>query len=65
MVTDLYAHSCDADRKQSSKLFNEVFYQAKNRSTSDREDTEIEEVIKAVKKHPELLKMLQNLLINL
>lgn len=66
MVTDLYAHTCDADRKQSSQWFNEIFYRSNIQDASETVDAdEIDEVVKTLKEHPELLSILQNLLINL
>lgn len=64
MVTDLYAHISDADREQSSKWFNEVFYHSQDNKRQETNSTELSEIMNALKQHPEIIEMLQTLLIN-
>lgn len=65
MVTDLYAHISDEDRKQSSKLFNEVFFRPHDNKHQTTSSEELSEMVETLKHRPEIVETLRNLLINL
>ncbi len=57
MITDLYAHILDEDRKVNAQKFNESFYaQTGEQIETKQEKINVDELIDALKTDPELLK---------
>jgi len=60
MVTRVYSHILDEDRKTNAQKFNEVFYQPAKVST----DIDASKVMLMIADNPTLLNDLRSLLIN-
>lgn len=56
MVTEVYSHILDEDRKLNAKKFNETFYMQSG------DDIDIDKLVSALQKEPKLMKQLINAL---
>ena len=58
MVTDVYSHILDDDRRKNAELFEEAFYEKKNATVADEVDPEL---LAKVLANPEMRALLNSL----
>ena len=56
MVTDLYSHILDEDRKINAQVFDETFYQNNDEEkTQKKKEINIDKLVDSIKSNPDLL----------
>lgn len=64
MVTEVYSHILDEDRKVNAQKFEKAFYQkADNNDQSNKDSINIDRLMEEIKEHPELLENLKKVLL--
>lgn len=64
MITDVYSHILDEDRKQNAQKFNESFYETGLNIENHNKKIDVDKLVESLKENPELLSKLASLLNN-